>query len=113
LRLRREGEAQGHTVAAVMDAQAAQPDQPSADALRRRPAPEAQGRPFGLVMGHQGIALGSRQHAVLEKIHHPRIGVQNGQPIGVGHGDRVETKPFGDEVVTVQDESLPVPVAGL
>jgi hypothetical protein len=64
-------------------------------------------------MGHQGIALGPRQHAVLEKIHHPRIGVQNGQPLGVGHGDRIELKPLGDEVVTVQDESLPVPVAGL
>jgi hypothetical protein len=50
---------------------------------------------------------------VLEKIHHPRIGMQNGQPVGVGHCDRIEMKPLGDEVVTVQDESLPVPVAGL
>ena len=50
---------------------------------------------------------------MLEKIHHPRIGVQNGQPFGVGHGDRIELKPLGDEVMTVQDESLPVPVAGL
>jgi len=113
LRFRREGEAQRYTVAAVMDAQTAQPDQPSADALRRRPAPEAQCRPFGLVIGHQGIALGPRQHAILEKIHHPRIGMQNGQLFGVGHGDRIELKPLGDEVVTVQDESLPVPVAGL
>jgi len=32
---------------------------------------------------------------VLEKIHHPRIGMQNGQPVGVGHCDRVEMKPFG------------------
>ncbi len=50
---------------------------------------------------------------MLEKLHHPRIGMQNGQPLGVGHCDRIEMKPFGDEAVTVQDESLPVPAAGL
>jgi len=59
LRLRREGEAQRHAAAAVIDAQAAQPDQPSADALHRCPASEAQCRPFGLVIGHQGIAFGA------------------------------------------------------
>ena len=39
--------------------------------------------------------------------------MQNGQPLGVGHGDPMEIKPFGDEAVTVQDDSLPLPVAGL
>ena len=58
-------------------------------------------------------SLGARQNAVLEKIHHPRVGMQNGQPVGVGHGDGIEMKPLGDEVVAVQDESLPLPVAGL
>jgi hypothetical protein len=96
-----------------MDAQAAQADQSPAAPFAGRPAAEAQGRPFGRVIRHQSVALGARQNAVLEKIHHPRIGMQNGQPVGVGHCDRIEMKPFGDEVVTVQDESLPVPVAGL
>jgi hypothetical protein len=96
-----------------MDAQAAQADQSPAAPFASSPAAEAQGRPFGRVIRHQSVALGARQHAVLEKIHHPRIGMQNGQPVGVGHCDRIEMKPFGDEVVTVQDESLPVPVAGL
>lgn len=50
---------------------------------------------------------------MLEKIHHPRIGMQNGQPLGVRQSDRPKFKPFGEEMVTVQDESLPVPVAGL
>jgi hypothetical protein len=50
---------------------------------------------------------------VLEKIHHPRIGMQNRQQIGVRAGDRLENKALGDEAVTVQEESLPVPVAGL
>lgn len=50
---------------------------------------------------------------MLEKIHHSRIGMQNGQPLGIGHSDRMEIKPLGQQMVTVQDESLPVPVAGL
>ena len=59
------------------------------------------------------VALGPRQHAMLKKIHHARIGVQYRQSIRIGHGDGPQVEPFGDEVVTVQDGSLPVPVAGL
>jgi len=96
-----------------MDAQATQADQPSARALTRRPAAEAQGPPFGLVVRHQGIAVGARQGAVLQKTHHPRIGMQNGEPVGVGPGDRPQVESLGDDMVTVQDESLPVPPANL
>ena len=113
LRFRREGHAHGHAMAAAMDAQAAQPDQLAGRALARRPAAEAQRRPFGLVVGDHRVALGARQHAVLQKIHHARIGVQYRQSVRIGHGDRPEIEPFGDEVVTVQDGSLPVPVTGL
>jgi hypothetical protein len=113
LRLGREGAAQRHAVVALMDAQATQADQPSARALACRPAAETQGLPLGLVVRHQRIAFSTRQHAMPEKIHHSRIGMQNGQPFGIGHSDRMEIKPLGQEMVTVQDESLPVPVAGL
>jgi hypothetical protein len=54
-----------------------------------------------------------RQHAVLQKIHDSRIGVEYRQSIRIGHGDRPEIEAFGDEVMTVQEGSLPVPVAGL
>ena len=96
LRVRGEGEAQRDAVVAVMDAQAAQADQSPACPFAGRPASEAQGGPFGRVIRHQGVALGARQHAVLEKIHHPRIGMQNGQPVGVGQGDGIEMKSLGE-----------------
>jgi len=57
--------------------------------------------------------LGARQHAVLQKIHDARIGVEYRQSIRIGHGDRPEVEPLGEEIMTVQDGSLPVPVAGL
>jgi len=98
---------------AAVDAQAAQPDQLSGRALAHRPAAKAECRPLGLVVGDHGIALGAGQHAVLQKIHHARIGVQYRQSIRVGHGDRPEVETVGKEVVTLQDGSLPVPVAGL
>jgi len=50
---------------------------------------------------------------VLQKTHHPRIGMQNGEPVGVGPGDRPQVESLGDDMVTVQDESLPVPPANL
>ncbi|MBI2740621.1 MAG: hypothetical protein HYX38_29255 [Rhodospirillales bacterium] len=50
---------------------------------------------------------------MLKKIHDARIGVQYRQSVRIGHGDGVQIKPFREEVMTVQDGSLPVPVAGL
>ena len=50
---------------------------------------------------------------MLEKIHHARIGVKYRQSIRVSHGDRLQVEAFGDETMTVQDGSLPVPVASL
>jgi hypothetical protein len=98
---------------AIVDAQTAQAHELAAGAAGRRPAPEPQRRPFRLVIGDQGVALGLRQHAVLEKIHDPRIGVEYRQSIRVRHGDGPQVEPFGDDVMAVQDGSLPVAVAGL
>ena len=50
---------------------------------------------------------------MLKKTHHPRIGMQNGQAFGIRQSDRIEYKPLCEEMMTVQDESLPLPVAGL
>jgi hypothetical protein len=50
---------------------------------------------------------------VLEKIHDPRIGVEYRQSIRVRHGDGPQVEPFSDDVMAVQDGSLPVAVAGL
>ena len=50
---------------------------------------------------------------MLQKIHDARIGVQNRQSVRIGHGNGAELEPFGEDVMTVQDGSLPVPVAAL
>jgi hypothetical protein len=50
---------------------------------------------------------------MLQKIHDTRIGVQYRQSVRVGHSDGPQIQPFGEEAVTVQDGSLPVPVARL
>jgi hypothetical protein len=113
LRVGRDGQAYRHAVVAGMHAQAAQPDQLAGRAFRRGPVAEAQRRPLGLVSRDEGVALGACQHAVLQKIHHARIGVEYRQSIRVGHGDRAEVEPFCDEAVALQDGSLPVPVTGL
>jgi hypothetical protein len=116
LRFRREGRADGHAKVAVMDAQAAQPDQAAARsvtlAFRHRPASEPLRRPFGCISGNHFVALAAGQHAVLEKLHHARIGVKHRQAIGVGQGDRLQIETVGDDAM-VQDGSLPVPVSGL
>jgi hypothetical protein len=57
--------------------------------------------------------LGACQHAVLQKIHDARIGVEYRQSIRIGDGDRPQIEPFSNEVVTLQDGSLPLPGAGL
>jgi hypothetical protein len=113
LRLRREGQTDCDAIVAGMDAQAAQPDQPPGRALRRRPVAETKRRPLGLVVGDQRIALGPRQHAVLQKIHDARIGVEYRQSIRVRPGDGTEIEPLGEEVMRVQEGSLPLPGPGL
>jgi len=110
---RNEGQTQRHAMVAVMDPQTAQTHELSAGAVGGRPAAEPQRRPFRLVVGDQHVALGPRQHAMLEKIHDPRIGVEYRQSIRVRHGDGPQVEPFSDDVMAVQDGSLPVAVAGL
>jgi hypothetical protein len=46
-------------------------------------------------------------------IHHARIAVEYRQSIRVRHGYGSQVEVLGDEVMTLQDGSLPVPMAGL
>jgi len=94
-------------------AQAAQTDQLAGRAFRRGPVAEAQRRPLGLVGRDQGVALGACQHAMLQKIHHARIGVEYRQSVHVGPGDGPKFQPLGEKVMTVQEGSLPLPGTGL
>jgi hypothetical protein len=50
---------------------------------------------------------------VLQKIHHARIGVEYRQSVRVRPGDGPQVEPLGDEVMTVQEGSLPLPGTGL
>jgi hypothetical protein len=113
LGFRDEGRAHRHAMVAVMHPQAAKADEPAARAFARRPAAEPQRLPLGLVAGDHGVAPGAIEHAVLQKIHHARIAVEYRQSVCIRHGDGPKLEALGDEVMTLQDGSLPVPLAGL
>ena len=98
---------------AVMDTQATQTNQPVACSFSYRPGTETEGRPFGGIIGDQRIALGTRQHAMLQKIQHPRIGMQNSQAIGIRRSDRRKLQSVGIQRMGRQQGSLPSLAAGL
>jgi hypothetical protein len=50
---------------------------------------------------------------MLQKIHDARIGVEYRQSVRVRPGDGPQVEPLGNEMMTVQEGSLPLPGTGL